>query len=479
MLRDIKARKRPDQQMEAKDLFSSMPPLEAFRTAVSLMMSRRTSSRGKPLKLAFFDISRAHFYGELDREVFAELPTELKHKYGDDMVAKLKKSWYGLQDASRIWQGDYTKLMEQHGHQRGRSNGALFYNVEQDARTLCHGDDFCVLADEDAIKDFEQMLTTKYTYKKLAVLGFESGDDKQAVFLNRVLTVDMSQKPHKIVYEPDARHAQLLIRELGLEKASGVETPAEHRTVDRQIADSKTMALGPEMKKLFRSCVMRAAYLAQDDPSIAEAVKSLARRMSSPNEGDLQMLKRLGRYLVKYPMTANEFPEQNMPEQIKAFVDTDHAGCALTRRSTTGLAMMLGRHCVKHSSNIQSTIGLSSGESEWYGLVKGSASGLGLQSMLQDWGIRIRLEVLSDSSAARGFSARQGLGRMRHIQTRYLWVQERVRDGHLRVLPIRGKNNPADLFTKPVNGAVRERFLRTLGFVHVSASEKHKRVIGG
>ena len=191
------------------------------------------------------------------------------------------------------------------------------------------------------------------------------------------------------------------------------------------------------------------------------------------------MLKRLGRYLVRYPMTANEFPAQNMPEQVKAFVDTDHAGCALTRRSTTGLAMMLGRHCVKHSSNIQSAISLSSGESEWYGLVKGSASGLGLQSMLQDWGISIRLVVLSDSSAARGFSARQGLGRMRHIQTRYLWVQERVRDGHLRVLPIRGKHNPADLFTEPVNGAVRERFLRTLGFVHVSASEKHKRVIGG
>ena len=80
-----------------------------------------------------------------------------------------------------------------------------------------------------------------------------------------------------------------------MEKASGVETPAEHRSVDKQILDSKTAALGPEMKKLFRPCVMRAAYLAQDDPSISEAVKSLARRMSNPNEGDMQMLKRLGR----------------------------------------------------------------------------------------------------------------------------------------------------------------------------------------
>ena len=67
-----------------------MPPLEAFRTAVSLMTSRRTSSRGKQLKMAFFEISRARFYGKLDREVHAELPEELKIKYGRDVEAKLK-----------------------------------------------------------------------------------------------------------------------------------------------------------------------------------------------------------------------------------------------------------------------------------------------------------------------------------------------------------------------------------------------------
>ena len=223
---------------------------------------------------------------------------------------------------------------------------------------------------------------------------------------------------------------------------------------------------------------MRAAYLAQDDPSIAKAVKSLARRMSNPVAADYQVLKRLGRYLVKYPMTANVFVSQGEFEQIKVYVDIDHAGCALTRRSTTGLATMLGRHCVKHASNIQSTIGLSSGESEWYGLVKGSAAGLGLQSLLKDWGVELRLEVLSDSSAARGFSARQGLGRMRHVQTRYLWVQERVKEGHLVVLPVRGKNNPADLFTKAVNGTTRERYLNMLGFIHISPSTKHKDVLG-
>ena len=110
--------------------------------------------------------------------------------------------------------------------------------------------------------------------------------------------------------------------------------------------------------------------------------------------------KRIGNYLVKSPMTANPFVVQNMFEEIKFYVDTDHAGCALTRRSTTGLPTMPGRHCVRHASSVQSTIALSSGESEWYGLARCSAARLGSQSVLCDWCAQVSLEVLSDRSAA-------------------------------------------------------------------------------
>ena len=41
-----------------------------------------------------------------------------------------------------------------------------------------------------------------------------------------------------------------------------------------------------------------------------------------------------------------------------------------------------------------------------------------------------------------------GVGRVRHIQTRFLWVQERVRQGDLRVLQVQGSSNAADLGTK-------------------------------
>ena len=56
-------------------------------------------------------------------------------------------------------------------------------------------------------------------------------------------------------------------------------------------------------------------------------------------------------------------------------------------------------------------------------------------------------------------------------------MQERVKEGHLKVVPIRGQNNPADLFTKAVSGKLRAEFLKTLGFEHKAANLKQKHIL--
>ena len=144
-----------------------------------------------------------------------------------------------------------------------------------------------------------------------------------------------------------------------------------------------------------------------------------------------------------------------MFKTITVIVDTDFAGCGITRKSTTGLGALLGRHCVKTLSNPQSTVSLASGESEFYGLVKAGQVGLGLKALLEDCGIQCGVTLKSDSSAAWSYACRTGLGKMRHVQTRFLWIHERVANGDLNIEAIRGKANPADLMTKPLQGSAR------------------------
>ena len=76
---------------------------------------------------------------------------------------------------------------------------------------------------------------------------------------------------------------------------------------------------------------------------------------------------------------------------------------------------MIGAHTIKTYSSTQSTVSLSSGEAEYYGLVKGAAAGLGHQAVMSDFGIDMGVRLWSDSSAALGISKRSGLGKLRHL----------------------------------------------------------------
>ncbi len=145
----------------------------------------------------------------------------------------------------------------------------------------------------------------------------------------------------------------------------------------------------------------------------------------------------------------------------------------MTRRSTTGLVVRYGMHVMKTSSTLQSTISLSSGEAEYYGLAKAASAGLGFQALMRDWNIHLPVEVETDSSAAKGFASRQGLGRLRHVQTRFLWLQERIRMQHLHLTKIKGEANVADVLTKVTAAARLSDVLQKIGF-HVKPHEVNR-----
>ena len=72
---------------------------------------------------------------------------------------------------------------------------------------------------------------------------------------------------------------------------------------------------------------------------------------------------------------------------------------------------MIGSHCIRTWSSTQPSVTLSSGEAEFYGLVKASGAGLGHQSLLCDMDLDMPVCVWTDSSAALGIATRSGLGK--------------------------------------------------------------------
>ena len=110
--------------------------------------------------------------------------------------------------------------------------------------------------------------------------------------------------------------------------------------------------------------------------------------------------------------------------------------------------MMLGKNVLKHSSSTQAIVTLSSGEAELYGVVRGSGQGLGFQALMKGLGMDLPLGLCTDSSAAIGICSRQGLGKLRHLGTHTLWVQQAVRNIMIELNRILGTENPPDLVTE-------------------------------
>ena len=77
---------------------------------------------------------------------------------------------------------------------------------------------------------------------------------------------------------------------------------------------------------------------------------------------------------------------------------------------------------------------LSSAEAEYYALTGAASEALGLQEATRFLtGDLVELKAFTDSSSARAIAARQGVGKIKHLATRMLWLQQAQKEGRLSV----------------------------------------------
>ena len=137
-----------------------------------------------------------------------------------------------------------------------------------------------------------------------------------------------------------------------------------------------------------------------------------------------------------------------MPDELTWWTESDWASCTKTCRSTSGGVAKHAKHLSRSWSTTQRAIALSSGEAELYAASKGGARTIALNRILKELGgdmKQVRLKL--DANATKGALAKVGSGRMKHIETHELWIQEKVRTGEIRLEKIPRQVNCVDMFT--------------------------------
>lgn len=432
-----------------------MPPFEMFKlllVRVVTDMKSKTDRLGKSTvisqrmdvgsKVMCVDVSKAHLYALMnaDVEAYVDLPQECSKK---DICGRLNYWLYGMRPASTGWEMECTKQLKRIVFQAGKASPCCFHRCSGGVSVLVHGDDFVFEAPASSLPAIVNALRTCWIIKIRATLGPDASDDKEVSILNRVVRWNTSG----IEYEADPRHVEKLLRDMARDNCRELSSlgtkPASEET------EKLDVPLTGDAVTLYRSVVPRCNDLNVDRPDIPFVSKELCRAMSRPTESDMAALKHLCRYLKGHPRLLQCTPSSaSRAWELQVYVDSDWAGCHRTRKSTNGGCMLLNVTCLKTWSTTQAVRAISSGEAEYYAALTGASMARGFRSMAADLGEDVKIVLRSDSSAALGIGGRPGLGKLRHLETGFLWLQDMLLLKRLLIKMVMGTNNPADLGTK-------------------------------
>ena len=116
-------------------------------------------------------------------------------------------------------------------------------------------------------------------------------------------------------------------------------------------------------------------------------------------------------------------------------------------------------------SRTQQVVSLSSAEAELHGLPKCASEGLAAKNMAEECFIDIPMKLLTDSSAAKGIIMRNGVGKVKHLEVKCLWAQERECAGDLVCVKVPRLENCADLLTHHYSENEARLHLARMGLV--------------
>ena len=116
------------------------------------------------------------------------------------------------------------------------------------------------------------------------------------------------------------------------------------------------------------------------------------------------------------------------------------------------------------SSRTQRVISLSSCEAELHGMVSTLADGIFLKRCIE-FLVKATVEhyLLTDSSSARQLAQRQGIGKIKHLSAKVLWIQQQVQDKMVSLCQISTVWNVSDVGTKVLSARRLKLLLHQLG----------------
>ncbi|KAG8500117.1 hypothetical protein CXB51_003559 [Gossypium anomalum] len=397
------------------------------------------------------DVNNALLRGDLSEEVYMLLPPGFTPS-SPNKVCKLRKSLYGLKQASRQWFSKLTSALTSLGYAQSSSDFSLFVKKDVVSFTalLVYVDDVILAGDNlDEIARVKAFLDFTFKIKDLGDLKYFLG-----------LEVARSSAG---IHLCQRKYALDILSDFGFLDCKPVKTPMATKIPRDAYAE-----LLPD-NTLFRKLIGRLLYLVSTRPDIAFAIQQLSQFLDQPTVTHLQAAHRVLRYLNGCPASGLFFSATSSP-LLKAFSDSDWAGCPVTRRSVTGYCLFYGDSLISWKAKKQTTVSRSSSEAEYRALGSTACEIQWLRSLLRDLHLPISgpTALFCDNNSALQLAANPTFHeRSKHIKIDCHLVREKVQSGVIKLLPCSFKDQLADIFTKALAAVPFQIMLSKLGLLSI------------
>ena len=126
---------------------------------------------------------------------------------------------------------------------------------------------------------------------------------------------------------------------------------------------------------------------------------------------------------------------------LKGWSDANWAAAESERRSVSCGVLQADECALCAYGRRQHVVATSSAESEFYALTAVAAETIFFKMILEFMGFSVVAVILTDSSAAKQIALREGVGKVRHLDTRSLWLKACVKKSLLSLQKTPGAPN--------------------------------------
>ncbi|UYV80563.1 hypothetical protein LAZ67_19000691 [Cordylochernes scorpioides] len=390
----------------------------------------------KGMQVIHLDVKTAFLHGDLDKELYMELPEGLHTKQTNE-VCKLKKAIYGLKQAGRSWNTKIASTLIKNNFKQSTVDPCLFTKNEENHSIylILYVDDMLLASDseiiiQNTVKTLEKEFEIKNLGDPTQFIGIEISRNREGELL-------LSQKS-KI---------QELVERYNLQEAKPTFTPMESGYPG--ISDEKLLPNNVQYQQLIGSLLYLSVV---SRPDIAAPVCILSSRNQNPRNCDWNAAKRIVRYLKTTKELELRISNQK-PPTLETYSDATWASDNTDRKSLSGNLFLLGSNPISWMTGKQGCVSLSSTEAELISAAEASQELLWLLDLLKDLELEQKAPIYfhqDNQSCLKICSSEKVSSRTKHIATKIHHLKDLQKKTVIKMIYCPTGDMKADILTKPL-----------------------------